>query len=64
MGTDQRSNLRATWCQRMTPYEIYGVNYAHYSLENFQIKLMQLSNQLKLMYETDLVNTQVQTLID
>ena len=46
--------------QRMTPFQIYGRNYANYSLENFQIKLMQLSNQLNLMYETDSVDTQVQ----
>ena len=46
--------------QRMTPFQIYGRNYANYSAKNFQIKLMQLSNQLKLMYETDSVYTQVQ----
>ena len=32
--------------QRMTPFHIYGRNYANYVRENFQIKLMQLSNQL------------------
>ena len=46
----------------MTPFQIYGRNYANYSHENFQIKLMQLSNQLNLMYETDNVDTQVQIL--
>ena len=46
----------------MTPFQIYGKNYANYSAENFQIKLMQLSNQLNLMYETDSVDTQVQIL--
>ena len=48
----------------MTPFQIYGRNYANYSPENFQIKLMQLSNQLNLMYETDSVATQVQILTD
>ena len=48
----------------MTPFQIYGRNYANYSPENFQIKLMQLSNQLNLMYETDSVDTQVQILSD
>ena len=50
----------------MTPFQIYGRNYANYSYENFQIKLMQLSNQLNLMYEADIysVDTQVQILID
>ena len=33
-------NLRK---QRMTPFQIYGKNYANYSPENFQIKLVQLS---------------------
>ena len=50
--------------QRMTPFHIYGRNYANYFPENFQIKLMQLSNQLNLMYETDSVYTQVQILTD
>ena len=54
-------NLRK---QRMTPFQIYGRNYANYSPEIFQIKLMQLSNQLNLMYETDRVDTQVQILTD
>ena len=54
-------NLRK---QRMTPFEIYCRNYANYSPENFQIKLMELSNQLNLMYETDSVDTQVQILTD
>ena len=48
----------------MTPFQIYGRNYAYYSPEIFQIKLMQLSNQLNLMYETDSVGTQVQILTD
>ena len=52
-------NLRK---QRMTPFQIHGRNYGNYSPENFLIKLMQLSNQLNLMYETDSVDTQVQTL--
>ena len=30
--------------QRITPFSIYCRNYANYSPENFQIKLMQLSN--------------------
>ena len=47
-------NLRK---KRMTPFQIYGRNYANYSPANFQIKLMQLSNQLNLMYETDNVDT-------
>ena len=42
-------NLRK---QRMTPFHIYGRNYADYSSENFKTKLMQLSNQLNLMHET------------
>ena len=46
----------------MTPFQLHGRNYANYSTENFQIKLMQLSNQLNLMYETVSVNTQVQIL--
>ena len=50
-------NLRK---QRMTPFQIYG----NFSPENFQITLMQLSNQLNLMYETDSVYTQVQILTD
>ena len=54
-------NLRK---QRMTPFQIYGRNYANYFPEKFQIKLMQLSNQLNLMYETDSVDTQVQILTD
>ena len=54
-------NLRK---QRMIQFHIYGRNYANYSPENFQIKLMQLSNQLNLMYETDSVDTQVQILTD
>ena len=49
-----RINLRK---QIMTPFQIYGRNYANYSPENFQIKLMQLSYQLNLMYETDSVKT-------
>ena len=53
-------NLRK---QRMAPFQIYGRNYANYWPENFQIKLMQLSNQLKLMYETNSVNTQVQIIL-
>ena len=44
----------------MTPFQLHGRNYVNYSPENFQIKLMQLSNQLNLMYDTDSVNTQVQ----
>ena len=40
-------NLRK---QRMKPFQIYVGTYANYSAENFQIKLMQLSNQLNLMY--------------
>ena len=48
----------------MTPFQIYLRNYASYSHENFQIKLMQLSNQLNLMYATDSVDTQVQILTD
>ena len=51
-------NLRK---QRMTPFLIYGRNYANYSPENFQIKLMQLSNKLNLMYVLD---TRVQILTD
>ena len=54
-------NLRK---QRMTTFHIYGRNYANYSPENFQIKLLQLSNQQYLMYETDIVDTQVQILTD
>ena len=54
-------NLRK---QRMTPLQIYGRNYANYSSEIFQIKLMHLSNQLNLMYETDSVYTHVQILTD
>ena len=50
--------------QRITPFQIYGRNYGNYSPENFQIKLMQISNQLNLMYETDGVDTQVQILTD
>ena len=50
--------------QRMTPFQIYGRNHGNYSSENFQIKLMQLSNQLNLMYKTDSVDTQVQILTD
>ena len=46
----------------MTPFQIYGRNYANYSIKFFQIKVMQLSNQLNLMYETDGVDTQVQIL--
>ena len=53
-------NLRK---QRIKPFQIYGRNYANYCPENFQIKLMQLSNQLNLVYETDSVDTQVQMLI-
>ena len=34
----------------------------YYSPENFQIKLMQLSDQLNLMCETESVNTHVQIL--
>ena len=50
----------------MTPFQIYGRNYAnnYYSPGNFQIKLMQLSIQLNLMYETNSVGTQVQILTD
>ena len=48
----------------MTTFQIYGRNYANYSHEKFQIKLMQLSNQLNLMFETDSVDTQVQILTD
>ena len=48
----------------MTPFQIYGRNYGNYSPENFQIKLMELSNQLNLMYETDSVDTEVQILTD
>ena len=48
----------------MTPFRIYGRNCGNYSSENFQIKLMQLSKQLNLMYETDSVDTQVQILTD
>ena len=44
--------------------KIYGRNYGNYSAENFQIKLMKLSNQLNLTYETDGVDTQVQILTD
>ena len=54
-------NLRK---QRITPFQIYDRNYVNYSPEFFQIKLMQLSNQLNLMYETDSVDTQVQILTD
>ena len=50
--------------QKMTPFQIYGRNYANYSSETFQIKLGQLSNQVNLMYETDSVDTQVQILTD
>ena len=52
----------------MTPFQMYGRNYANYTPENFQIKLMQsepirqCSNQLNLMDEADSVNTQVQIL--
>ena len=48
----------------MTSFQIYGRNYANYSPENFQVKLMRLSNQLNLMYETHSVDTQVQILSD
>ena len=51
-------NLRK---QRMSPFQIDGRNYANHSPENIQIKLMQLSNQLNLMYGVD---TQVQILTD
>ena len=54
-------NLRK---QRMTPFQIYGRNYANYSPENFQIKLMQLSNKLNIIYETDSVDTQVHILME
>ena len=54
-------NLRK---QRMTIFQIYCRNSDNYSHENFQIKLMQLSNQLNLMYETESVDTQVQILTD
>ena len=54
-------NLRK---QRMTPFPIYGRNCANSSPEFFQIKLMQLPNQLNQMYETDSVDTQVQFLTD
>ena len=54
-------NLRK---QRMTPFQIYGRNYDNYSSDNFQIRLMKLSNELNLMYETDSVDTQVQILTD
>ena len=54
-------NLRK---QRMTPFQIHGRNCANYSPEIFQIKLMHLSNQLNLMYETDSIDTQVQILTD
>ena len=55
-------NLRK---QRMTPFHIYGKNYAnYYSPEKFKIKIMQLSNQVNLVYETDCVDTQVQILTD
>ena len=40
------------------------VDYTNYSPDNFRIKLMELSNQLNLMYETDSVFTQVQILTD
>ena len=39
----------------MESSQIDGRNYSNYSPENIQIKLMQLSNQLNLMYETDSV---------
>ena len=48
----------------MTLFQINGRNYANYSPEIFQIQLMQLSNQLNLMYKTDNVDTQVQILTD
>ena len=48
----------------MTPFQIYGRNYGNYSPENFQIKPMQHSNQLNLMYETDSIDTQIQILTD
>ena len=50
--------------QRMTPFQLDSRNDANYSPENFQIKLMQLSNQLNLMYETDSVDSQIQILTD
>ena len=59
MITMLSANLRK---QRMTPFQIYGRNYANYSPEIFQIKLMELYNQLNLMYETDSVDTKVQIL--
>ena len=48
----------------MTTFQIYDRNYANYSPQIFQIKLMQLSNRLNLMYETDSVDTQVQIQTD
>ena len=39
-------------------------NYTNYSPENFQIALMQFSDQLNLMYEVDSVDTQGQILTD
>ena len=46
----------------MTPFQIYGRNDANYFPENFQIKLVQLTYLLNLMYETDSVDAQVQIL--
>ena len=48
--------------QRMKLFQIYGRNYVNYSPKKIKIILMQLSNQLDLIYETDNVNTQVQIL--
>ena len=48
----------------MKPIQTYGRNYANYSPENFQINLMQLSNHLNLMYDTDSVDTQIKILTE
>ena len=60
----QSCQRRERLCAREPPFQSYGRNYANYSPEIFQIKLMHLSNQLNQMYETDSVDTQVQILTD
>ena len=60
---DLTGDLRGGWII-LNAFQIYGRNYVNYSPENFQIKLMQLSSQLNLMYETDSVDNQVQIRTD
>ena len=59
-----RSPARLISESKECTFQINGRNYGNYSPDNFQIKLMQLSNQLNLMYETQSVDTQVQILTD